>query len=50
MEACNFGHKVIVEALVAMPAIDLDAVNLRGQKADDVAAHRGHDNIVQLIR
>jgi hypothetical protein len=49
MEACNFGHKAIVELLLAMPSIDLEATNLRGQKAEEVATSRGHDNLAQLI-
>ena len=55
MEACNFGHKHIVEILLNGPAsrtsvLDLDAVNIRGQSAEDVAISRGHDNLAQLIR
>ena len=50
MEACNFGHKYIVEILLGASNIDLDAVNLRGQRADDVAASRGHEHLTQMIR
>ena len=55
MEACNFGHKQIVEVLLSGPAsrnsiLDLDAVNIRGQSAEDVARSRGHDELAQLIR
>ena len=50
MEACNFGHTAIVELLLATPNIDLDAVNLRGQRAEDVALSRGHDHLSILIR
>ena len=55
MEACNFGHKQIVEILLNGPAtrtsvLDIDAVNIRGQSAEDVARSRGHDEIAQLIR
>ena len=50
MEACNFGHKNVVEALLKMPSIDLEAVNLRGQRAEDVAMSRGHEHLAQLIR
>jgi ankyrin repeat protein len=50
MEACNFGHKLIVEALLKSANLDLDAVNLRGQRADDVAASRGHEQLAQMIR
>ena len=41
MEACNFGHKKIVELLLAVPSLDLEAMNIRGQRADEVAASRG---------
>ena len=55
MEACNFGHKHIVEILLNGPAcrtsiLDLDALNLRGQRAEDVAVSRGHEALAQLIR
>jgi ankyrin repeat protein len=55
MEACNFGHKHIVEILLNGPAsrnsvLDLDAVNIRAQSAEDVARSRGHDELAQLIR
>ena len=38
MEACNFGHRSIVEILLrrAPTPLDLDAVNLRGQTAAEV--------------
>ena len=41
MEACNFGHKKIVELLLAVPSLDLEAMNIRGQRADEVAGSRG---------
>ena len=50
MEACNFGHRPIVELLLGVPNIDLEAMNIRGQHAEDVAMSRGHDNLVQLIQ
>ena len=51
MEACNFGHKHIVDLLLAVaPTIDMDAVNIRGQMAEDVATSRGHEAIAQTIR
>ena len=50
MEACNLGHKAVVEALLKSPNIDLDAVNLRGQRAEDVALSRGHEQLAQLVR
>ena len=50
MEACNFGHRPIVELLLSVPNIDLEAMNIRGQHAEDVAMSRGHDNLVQLIQ
>ncbi len=39
-----------IQVLLCASNIDLDAVNLRGQRADDVAASRGHDQLAQLIR
>ena len=50
MEACNFGHRPIVELLLTVAHVDLDAVNLRGQRAEDVAVSRGHEKLAQLIR
>ena len=41
MEACNFGHRPIVDLLLSVPNIDLEAMNIRGQRADEVAASRG---------
>lgn len=49
MEACNFGHQPIVELLLTLPCIDLDAVNLRGQRAEDVAESRGYKHLTQII-
>ncbi|XP_059094962.1 uncharacterized protein LOC131889792 isoform X2 [Tigriopus californicus] len=49
MEACNFGHKSVVELLVQVPQIDFDAINLRGQRAQDVAISRGHDSLGKII-
>ena len=50
MEACNFGHRSVVELLIKVPNIDFEAVNLRGQRAEEVAASRGHDSLAQVIR
>ena len=50
MEACILGHKAVVEALLKSANIDLDAVNLRGQRAEDVALSRGHEPLAQLVR
>ena len=50
MEACNFGHKPIVEYLLTLPNIDLEAMNIRGQKAEDVANSRGHEQLVLMIQ
>ena len=50
MEACNFGHKAIVELLLTVPSLDLEAMNIRGQRADEVATRRGHDQLSQLIQ
>ncbi|QQP57037.1 Uncharacterized protein FKW44_001896 [Caligus rogercresseyi] len=50
MEACNFGHKEIVNYLISIPNIDLEAVNLRGQRAEDVAVSRGHEDIAEGLR
>ena len=45
MEACHFGQETIVKELLKVPIVDLEAVNLRGQKADEVAAGRGYEVI-----
>ena len=50
MEACNFGHRAIVELLLTAPSLDLEAINLRGQRADEVAMSRGHEQLAQLIQ
>lgn len=49
MEACNFGHEAVVEVLVKQPDLDFEAVNLRGQTAQDVATSRGHEGLAQII-
>ena len=46
MEACNFGHGRVVDLLLSSPGLDTEAVNLRGQRADEVAASRGHQGLV----
>merc|ERR1711963_512238 len=50
MEACNFGHKAIVEILLSVPSLDLEAMNIRGQRADEVATSRGHDQLALMIQ
>lgn len=50
MEACNFGQAKIVELLLEVPQIDLEAVDLRGRRAEDIAASRGFDNLTMAIR
>ena len=50
MEACNFGHRAVLELLLSVPSIDLEAMNIRGQRADEVAMSRGHDILAQLIQ
>ena len=50
MEACNFGHKAIVELLLNVPSLDLEAMNIRGQRADEVATSRGHDQLALMIQ
>ena len=50
MEACNFGHRPIVDLLLrSAPTLDLDAVNLRGQTASEVAASRGYDDLAAAV-
>lgn len=51
MEASNFGHTAVVELLLAAAdnPVDLDAVNIRGQRAEEVAASRGHGAIADMI-
>ncbi len=49
MEACNFGHGKVVDLLLSVPGIDLEAVNLRGQRADEVASTRGHEALAAAI-
>ena len=50
MEACNFGHRSVLELLLSVPSIDLEAMNIRGQRADEVAMSRGHEILAQLIQ
>ena len=40
MEATSFGQTEIVSILLAVPGIELDAVNIRGQTALEVALNR----------
>ena len=50
MEACNFGHRAVVELLLSVPSIDLEAMNIRGQRADEVALSRGHESLASLVQ
>ena len=50
MEAASFGQSDITDLLLGVPGIELDAVNLRGQTAEDVASNRGHTEISAKIR
>ena len=51
LQASNFGHTAVVELLLTATdnPVDLDAVNIRGQRAEDVAASRGHEAIAAMI-
>jgi len=40
----------VVDLLLALPSLDLEAVNLRGQRADEVADSRGHDVLARMVR
>ena len=40
MEAASFGQSEVVSLLLTVPGIELDAVNIRGQTAAEVAANR----------
>ena len=50
MEAASFGQAGCVSLLVAEPTCELDAVNIRGQTAAEVAAGRGHSKIAETLR
>ena len=51
LQASNFGHTAVVELLLGASdnPVDLDAVNIRGQRAEEVAASRGHEAIADMI-
>jgi len=50
MEAASFGQLGVVSLLLAVPGIELDAVNIRGQTAAEVAANRSHPSIAEVIK
>ena len=50
MEAASFGQEDVVTSLLAVPGLELDAVNLRGQTAAEVASNRSHPGIAETIR
>ena len=50
MEAASFGQDSVVAALLSVPGLELDAVNLRGQTAAEVASNRSHPEIAETIR
>ena len=49
MEAASFGHRDIVTSLLNVPDLELDAVNIRGQTAAEVAMNRSHPDIAEII-
>ena len=46
MEAASFGQSAVVSLLLTVPGIELDAVNIRGQTAMEVAANRWVQSIL----
>ena len=50
MEAASFGQETVVTALLSVPGLELDAINLRGQTAAEVASNRSHPEIAETIR
>ena len=49
MEAASFGQAEVVAALLALPDLELDAVNIRGQTAAEVAQNRSHPALADTI-
>ena len=49
MEAASFGQAEVVSKLLSLPNIELDAINLRGQTAAEVALNRSHPDIADMI-
>ena len=50
MEAASFGQSSVVSALLAVPGLELEAVNIRGQTAAEVAGNRSHPAIATTIQ
>ena len=49
MEAASFGQTEVVSKLLTIPDLELDAVNIRGQTAAEVAQNRSHPAIADRI-
>ena len=50
MEAASFGQSSVVSALLSVPGLELEAVNIRGQTAAEVAQNRSHPDIAAMIQ
>ena len=50
MEAASFGQTSVVTALLSVPGLELEAVNIRGQTAAEVAGNRSHPDIATTIQ
>jgi len=50
MEAASFGQAEVVSVLLERPGLELEAVNVRGQTAMEVAQARGHLQVSELIK
>ena len=50
MEAASFGQSSVVTTLLSVPGLELEAVNIRGQTAAEVAANRSHPDIAATIQ
>ena len=49
MEAASFGQTEVISKLLTIPDLELDAVNIRGQTAAEVALNRSHPTIADRI-
>ncbi|XP_023338524.1 uncharacterized protein LOC111709147 [Eurytemora carolleeae] len=49
MEAASFGQEKIVDRLLQVPGIELDAINIRGQTAQEIAINRNHPIVGEKI-
>ncbi len=49
MEAASFGQTEVVSKLLTIPDLELDAVNIRGQTAAEVALNGSHPAIADRI-